>query len=83
MKYFTNYYKRTIYEDPNSIRGQFGTTDTRNATHGSDSVENAREEINFFFPEFDIDKWYIENEKYFLENKVKFDENLNEHIIVK
>lgn len=75
--------KRTIYEDPNSIRGRFGTTDTRNATHGSDSVENAREEIKFFFPEFDIDKWYAENERYFLENKIKFDENLIEHVSVK
>lgn len=27
--------KRTIYEQPESIRGLFGTTDTRNATHGS------------------------------------------------
>lgn len=26
---------RTIYEQPDTIRGQWGTTDTRNATHGS------------------------------------------------
>ncbi len=37
MKIYIYYFdfKRTIYEDPTSIRGQFGTTDTRNATHGS------------------------------------------------
>lgn len=48
---------RAIYEDPDSIRGRFGLTDTRNATHGSDSVDNARKEIQFFFPEFDVEKW--------------------------
>lgn len=26
---------KTIYSHPNSIRGRFGLTDTRNATHGS------------------------------------------------
>lgn len=56
---------KTIHTDPNSIRGQFGLTDTRNATHGSDSVETARSEIIFFFPEFDVDKWYIEDEPAF------------------
>ena len=43
---------RAIYESPDSIRARFGITDTRNATHGSDSVQNARQEILFFFPEF-------------------------------
>ena len=43
---------RAIYEQPTSLRGRFGLTDTRNATHGSDSVENARKEITFFFPDF-------------------------------
>ena len=75
--------KRTIYDDPNSIRGRFGTTDTRNATHGSDSVESARLEISFFFPEFDINDWYEKNENYFLENKVKFNSDLIEHEINK
>ena len=32
---------------------QFGLTDTRNTSHGSDSDENALKEIQFFFPEFD------------------------------
>jgi len=43
---------KAIYEKPESIRGRFGLTDTRNATHGSDSVENAQKEILFFFPDF-------------------------------
>ena len=43
---------KAIYERPDSIRGRYGLTDTRNATHGSDSVDNAVKEIAFFFPDF-------------------------------
>jgi len=45
---------RTLF--PQSIRARFGYSDTRNSTHGSDSEETAKREINFFFPEFDYDK---------------------------
>lgn len=34
---------------PNSIRANFGTDNTKNACHGSDSDESARREIEFFF----------------------------------
>lgn len=34
---------------PHSIRAQFGTNITRDACHGSDSVESAQREIDFFF----------------------------------
>lgn len=34
---------------PHSIRACFGTDNTRNACHGSDSVQSADREINFFF----------------------------------
>lgn len=34
---------------PSSIRAQFGTDNTRNACHGSDSAESATREIGFFF----------------------------------
>ncbi len=33
------------------IRREFGTDITRNAVHASDSLENAKFEVNFFFPE--------------------------------
>jgi len=46
---------RTRYEAPDTIRGMFGLTDTRNTSHGSDSDENALKEIRFFFPDFDKD----------------------------
>lgn len=36
---------------PGTMRRMFGTSITNNATHGSDSKENAQVELNFFFPE--------------------------------
>ncbi|XP_051818883.1 nucleoside diphosphate kinase 6 isoform X1 [Antechinus flavipes] len=53
---------RARYVAPDSIRGRFGLTDTRNTTHGSDSVVSARREIATFFPDFDERRWYQEEE---------------------
>ena len=36
--------------DPDTIRKLFGSNVGENATHGSDSVENARREIAYMFP---------------------------------
>ncbi|XP_066175062.1 nucleoside diphosphate kinase 6 isoform X1 [Sylvia atricapilla] len=49
---------RARHSDPDSIRGAYGLTDTRNTTHGSDSPASASREIAFFFPEFDEQRWY-------------------------
>ncbi|KAH9422182.1 Nucleoside diphosphate kinase 6 [Dermatophagoides pteronyssinus] len=49
---------KTRLEQPNTIRGIFGLTDTRNATHGSDSTETAHREIELFFPKFSIQNWF-------------------------
>ncbi|XP_076099220.1 nucleoside diphosphate kinase 6-like [Mytilus galloprovincialis] len=73
---------KTVHEDPNSVRGKFGSTDTRNATHGSDSDESARREINFFFPNFNIEEWHRTEEQYFREGKVKFCEDKEIHVII-
>ena len=35
--------------DPNTIRKLYGISIDKNSVHGSDSVENAKIEINFFF----------------------------------
>ena len=35
--------------EPNTIRKLFGISIDKNSVHGSDSVENAKLEINFFF----------------------------------
>lgn len=36
---------------PGTIRAEFAENIERNAVHGSDSLENAKKEIVFFFPE--------------------------------
>ncbi|KAK2517197.1 Nme6 [Columba guinea] len=47
---------------PDSIRGAYGLTDTRNTAHGSDSPASASREIAFFFPEFNERLWYEQEE---------------------
>lgn len=39
--------------DPGTVRALHAESKERNAVHGSDSDENARREIGFFFPECD------------------------------
>lgn len=46
----------TQHSHPQSVRGMHGLTDTRNVAHGSDSVNNADIEINYFFPDFRHEK---------------------------
>ncbi|XP_044286578.1 nucleoside diphosphate kinase 6-like, partial [Varanus komodoensis] len=53
---------RAQHTDPESIRGSFGLTDTRNTVHGSDSAASASKEIAFFFPEFSEAAWYEHEE---------------------
>ncbi|CAO2633473.1 Nucleoside diphosphate kinase 6 [Lemmus lemmus] len=53
---------RARHMAPDSIRGSLGLTDTRNTTHGSDSVVSASREIASFFPDFSEQRWYEEEE---------------------
>ena len=39
--------------NPGTIRSMYGTAVSSNAIHGSDSDENAKKEILFFFPEIE------------------------------
>ncbi|KAG2185866.1 hypothetical protein INT43_002304 [Umbelopsis isabellina] len=39
---------------PDTLRALYGLTDTRNSFHGSDSPDNAKQEIKFFFKDFDF-----------------------------
>ncbi|KAI8062130.1 nucleoside diphosphate kinase [Gongronella butleri] len=39
---------------PSTLRALYGLTDTRNSFHGSDSIDTARQELQFFFPKFDV-----------------------------
>ena len=61
---------KTRFENPDTIRGSFGISDTRNSTHGSDSDDNARAEIAFFFPDFDYDQFFSSGQdQLFLQQK--------------
>eukprot|EP00243_Klebsormidium_subtile_P004155 TRINITY_DN17940_c0_g1_i1.p1 TRINITY_DN17940_c0_g1~~TRINITY_DN17940_c0_g1_i1.p1 ORF type:complete len:379 (-),score=90.80 TRINITY_DN17940_c0_g1_i1:275-1411(-) len=41
-------------EAPDSLRANFGTDNTRNACHGSDALETAKQEVSFFFDRGDV-----------------------------
>lgn len=69
---------RTRFLEPDSLRGLFGLTDTRNTSHGSDSEASARSEIGFFFPEFDWDRFGAEEEEAFRAGRVRLD---REHFV--
>uniref|UniRef100_A0A1L8DKD5 Nucleoside diphosphate kinase n=1 Tax=Nyssomyia neivai TaxID=330878 RepID=A0A1L8DKD5_9DIPT len=69
----TKVYK-SIISHPESIRGKFGISDTRNAAHGSDSNETAKKEIEFFFSDFDVAKWLQKDEIVFRMQKTTFNE---------
>ncbi|RVE55983.1 hypothetical protein OJAV_G00231670 [Oryzias javanicus] len=71
---------RARYTDPTSIRAQFGLTDTRNTTHGSDSPESAQREINFFFPDFHLADWMEKDEPLFRSGKITYDHQNQVHI---
>jgi len=66
---------KTRFTDPDTIRGQFGLTDTRNASHGSDSVQTADKETQFFFPEFDKNHFYNHEEKLFRDGHYQLDDD--------
>ncbi|XP_068580759.1 nucleoside diphosphate kinase 6 [Cebidichthys violaceus] len=64
---------RARYTSPGTIRAQFGLTDTRNTTHGSDSVESAQREIRFFFPDFCAEEWMEKEEPSFRLGRIHYD----------
>lgn len=72
---------RARFTSPASIRAQFGLTDTRNTTHGSDSVESAQREINFFFPEFSMEEWIQKEEPSFRSGQICYDHDKQIHTL--
>ncbi|XP_015227075.1 PREDICTED: nucleoside diphosphate kinase 6 isoform X1 [Cyprinodon variegatus] len=62
------------YTSPASIRARFGLTDTRNTTHGSDSIESALREIHFFFPDFNVEQWIEKEEPFFRSGHIRYDD---------
>nr|CAG4644436.1 EOG090X0HUX [Lepidurus arcticus] len=71
------------FEYPASIRGSLGLTDTRNTSHGSDSLETAQREIKFFFPDFDSSRFFSEEEPLLRSNQCIFDDEALIHRITK
>ncbi|CAG0897543.1 unnamed protein product [Cyprideis torosa] len=78
----TKVYK-TMYEQPDTLRGRYGLSDTRNVGHGSDSEETMRNEVMFFFPSFDFEEWEGELrpafEKAISRNQLRFDADTLQH----
>lgn len=48
---------RTAWEQPHTLRGEFGLGDTRNGFHGSDSIASALAELSLVFPEWNAGTW--------------------------
>lgn len=46
-----------VTASPGTIRGDFGMEIGRNLVHGSDSIENAKKEVNLFFAPGEIVAW--------------------------
>jgi len=67
------------YSHPESIRGRYGLTDTRNSSHGSDSTITAKQEMEFFFPEFDAEEFYLKEEALLRRGDLTFDPDLFIH----
>ncbi|XP_019751756.1 nucleoside diphosphate kinase 6 isoform X1 [Hippocampus comes] len=72
---------RARYTSPTSLRAQFGLTDTRNTTHGSDSVESARREMTFFFPDFRPEEWMEREEPSFRSGRMLYDPQQHIHTL--
>ncbi|XP_022123736.2 nucleoside diphosphate kinase 6-like [Pieris rapae] len=68
------------FEDPYSLRGMFGLSDTRNVAHGSDSLTSAEREIKFFFPEFSFYEWHSSNEELYRKGPIIFNKHLFQHV---
>ncbi|KAF4099397.1 nucleoside diphosphate kinase 6 [Onychostoma macrolepis] len=72
---------RARFTSPDTLRGQYGLTDTRNTTHGSDSIESAKREISFFFPEFNADEWMLREEPRFRLGLTEYNEERQIHTL--
>ena len=64
---------KSRFSHPESIRGRFGLTDTRNCSHGSDSTDTASKEMEFFYPEFDRQQWEQGEMSMFEKGIINFD----------
>jgi nucleoside-diphosphate kinase len=54
---------RPFFNDLGTIRKDFATDIEKNTVHGSDSAENAKIEVSYFFPEIEILRYEWKNKK--------------------
>ncbi|XP_028808936.1 nucleoside diphosphate kinase 6 [Denticeps clupeoides] len=73
---------RARHVAPGTLRAQYGLTDTRNTTHGSDSIESAMREIAFFFPEFQAHEWIEREEPFFRVGLLEYDQKRHIHTVI-
>ncbi|XP_077196665.1 nucleoside diphosphate kinase 6 [Paroedura picta] len=74
---------RAQHTHPDSIRGTYGLTDTRNTVHGSDSAAAARREIAVFFPDFCEEHWYQHEEPHLRRGAVCYDAQAAVHRVLR
>jgi len=48
---------RAAWTQPETLRGQYGVSDTRNGFHGSSSMTEAFKELSQVFPGWDVEWW--------------------------
>nr|CAG4637480.1 EOG090X0HUX [Ceriodaphnia reticulata] len=70
------------YEASDTLRGSFGLTDTRNCTHGSDSIISALREIDFFFPQFNHQEWLEKHEPLMRSGECNLDHTTFTHKLI-
>ncbi|XP_014361403.2 nucleoside diphosphate kinase 6 [Papilio machaon] len=68
------------FQEPYSLRGMFGISDTRNVAHGSDSTISAEREIKFFFPDFSFYEWHNNDELRYRKGQIIFNKHLFQHV---
>ncbi|KPJ02475.1 PREDICTED: nucleoside diphosphate kinase 6-like [Papilio xuthus] len=68
------------FQEPYSLRGMFGISDTRNVAHGSDSTVSAEREIKFFFPDFSFYEWHNNDELRYRKGPIIFNKYLFQHV---
>ena len=66
---------------PDTIRGRYGLTDTRNSVHGADSVRSVTRELEFLFPEFDKEVWFDKDEAHFRIGNIRYCTRIHCHVV--
>jgi len=72
---------------PQSLRARYGTDQTANACHGSDSTESAAREIKFYFPEIGMNSAELDTKRSrnivedYMAQRLGSDETLKEFLI--